>query len=454
MKRILSISILLMLLSGCNLAPQIRHATMPVSSRYPGATAKIAPEVMDVPWRRFFLEPKLRYLIGLALENNRDLRVATLHVEKSRSQYGVTASASYPEVSAQGSFARSQSDGMTSNDWRANLASTSYELDLFGRVRSLNRQALETYFATAAAQRAAKVVLISEVASQYYSIRHAEEQAIVSRKTLESVQNSHVLNKARADAGESNQLELRASQSQVESARLDVLTYERQMARGNNALVLLIGCPLPQNLPPARDFGSSHLLRPISPGMPSDLLRDRPDILQAEHKLLASNANIGAARAAFFPSISLTGSVGTRSSDFANLFAGSAAAWNFAPQIQVPVFDGGRNRANLQVAESERQIELATYEKSIQTAFREVADALSDANFQDERIPIGISLVKTQSARHQLAGERFLQGESPYLEVLSAQQELYAAELGLLDSIHQSLDARISLYKSLGGGWK
>jgi multidrug efflux system outer membrane protein len=453
-KRVLSIGILPMLFTGCNLDPQIRHTMIPVSSRYPGARATADPELVDVPWSRFFLEPRLRDLIGLALENNRDLRMATLQVEKSRAQYGVTASASYPEVSAQGSLARNQSDGRISNDWRANLASTSYELDLFGRVRSLNRQALETYFATAEAQRAAKVVLISEVASQYYSIRLAEEQAIVSRKTLESVQNSHALNKARADAGESNQLELRASESQVESARLDVLTYEQQVARGNHALVFLVGSPLPRGLPSARDFASSRLVRPISPGMPSDLIRNRPDILQAEHKLLASNANIGAARAAFFPSITLTGSAGTRSADFANLFTGGAAAWNFAPQIHIPIFDGGRNRATLQAAESERRIEVAAYEKAIQIAFREVADALSDANTQDSRIPIAISLMKIQSARLQLADERFLQGESPYLEVLTAQQELYGAELGLLDTRHQSLDARISLYKSLGGGWK
>jgi multidrug efflux system outer membrane protein len=313
---------------------------------------------------------------------------------------------------------------------------------------------LERFFATAEAQRAAKISLIAEVASKYYATRLAEEQIAVSRQTLQTVQRSYDLNKARRDAGESNELDLRTAESQVETARINVLTYERDLARGNNALVLLIGCSLPDALPPAKDFSSSGLVSAISSGMPSDLIGNRPDIRQAEHNLRASNANIGAARAAFFPSISLTGSAGVTSAEFSTLLGGGTNAWSFTPQVHVPIFNAGRNRANLHSAETENQIELANYEKSIQMGFREVSDALVDAASFDRQIPVSESLVETQSARFKLADERFLQGESPYLDVLTAQQDLFSAKLRLLSLKYQSLNSRISLYKSLGGGWK
>lgn len=454
MKLILKFAGPLLLLTGCSLEPNMETLAMPVSSRFPGVKNFHDPSAVDIPWRKFLLEPRLRRLIELALKNNRDLRIAVLNVETTRAQYGITASVAYPELSAQASFNRDKSNERISENWRASLASTSYELDLFGRVRCLSRGALEKFLATAEAQRAARIALISEVATRYYSTRLAEEQVAVARKTLESVQGSFEINKARADAGESNELDLRSSQGQVETARINLLTYERDVKRGCNALVLLIGCPLPANLPQVLDVSGSRLLSSISPGFPSDLIRNRPDILQAEHNLLASNADIGAARAAFFPSITLTGSSGSSTAEFSNLLGGSAVAWNFAPQIKVPIFDGGRNRATLASAESGKQIQLANYEKAIQTAFREVADALVEANSLDRQVPVSGELVKTQAARLQLAGERFLQGEAPYLEVLNAQQDLFNAELRHLDARFKGLESRILLYKSLGGGWK
>jgi outer membrane protein, multidrug efflux system len=453
MKHILPLIAAMLLLAGCTLDPQMGKSRLPVSASFLGGSSSTTAAA-DIPWRKFFVEPRLRKLIELSLANNRDLRIAALNVEKSRAQFVVTASASLPDISAQSSFTREKSNGTIRENWRTSLGFTAYELDFFGRIRSQNREALETFLATNEAQRSAKISLIAEVASRYYAIRLAEEQAALARKTLESVQASYQLNKARADAGETNQLDLRSAESQVQYARINLLSYERDIARGHNALTLLLGCPMPADLPTPRDYASTALLANVSSGLPSALILHRPDILQAEHQLLAANANIGAARAAFFPSISLTGSLGNSSTHLSQLFRGSSATWSFAPQITVPIFNAGRNRANLAAAESSRKIELANYEKSIQTAFREVADSLADANTYREQIPIATELVKTQSARFDLATERYQQGESPYLEVLTAQQELFNAQLNLLGTQYNNLNAHITLYKSLGGGWK
>lgn len=453
MKPSLAICAALLLLASCTLDPPMGKLHIPVSARFPGGSSS-ADAAADIPWRKFFLEPRLRKLIELSLANNRDLRVAASNVERSRAQFGITASASFPDVSNHASFNREKSNGTKRENWGASVGFTAYELDFFGRIRSQNREALEKFLATTEAQRSAKISLIAEVASRYYTIRLAEEQAAIARNTLESVEASYALNKARADAGETNQLDLRTAESQVKNARINLLSYERDIALGTNSLTLLLGGPIPAALPSSRDYSSTSLLADISSGLPSSLLLHRPDILQAEHNLLAANANIGAARAAFFPDISLTGSTGSSSVDFSNLFRGSFATWSFAPQITMPIFNAGRNRANLSAAESSQKIEVANYEKSIQTAFREVADSLADASAFGSQIPIATELVKTQTSRLDLADDRYRQGESPYLEVLTAQQELFNARLTLLNSQFNDLNARISLYKSLGGGWK
>ncbi len=442
-----------LLLASCTLDPPLGKSRLPVSSRFPGGTSSTTAAA-DIPWRKFFLEPRLRQLIDLTLANNRDLRIAALNIEKSRAQYGMTSSASLPDISNQAAFQRDKSNGNIRENWRNSVGFTAYELDFFGRIRSQNREAAEKFLATAEAQRAAKISLISEVASRYYAIRLAEEQAAVANKTLESVQASYTLNKARANAGETNQLDLRTAESQVQNARLSLLAYQRDIARGTNALTLLLGTPIPASLSNSRDYTSPTLLAHLTSGLPSALILHRPDILQAEHKLLAANANIGAARAAFFPTISLTASNGTASADFSNLLSGNTATWNFAPTITIPIFNAGRNRANLAAAEASQKIELASYEKSIQTAFREVADSLADTQTFSSQIPIAADLIKTQTTRFDLANQRYLQGESPYLEVLTAQQELFNAQLSLLNAQFNNLNARITLYKSLGGGWK
>jgi multidrug efflux system outer membrane protein len=314
-------------------------------------------------------------------------------------------------------------------------------VDLFGRVRSLNREALEKYFATAEAQRAATITLVAEVATQYFALRQAEEQVRLAQQTLRVVLESYQLNKATFDAGAVNELDLRTAEGQVETARLYLVDYERQRAQAENVLVLLVGTSLPSDLPQPSAFGASNLLAAVSPGLPSELTLRRADILEAEHTLKAANADIGAARAAFFPRITLTTSVGT-------------GVWSFAPQVTLPIFTGGRLRGDLDASKISKSIEMAQYEKAIQTAFREVADALVATGSYAKEIETEASLAQTQQRRYELANARYRLGEDSYLNVLSAQQDLYSAQQGMLQAQYNQLTGKIALYKALGGGWK
>jgi multidrug efflux system outer membrane protein len=451
----LSILVVVLALSGCTMIPKYERPAAPVAAQFPGVTESQKETVAsDIAWQNFFAEERLKKLIELALANNRDLRVAVLKVEQSRAQYRVTRSSSFPSVNGSGSFARSHAADVTSDQWNASLGTTAYELDLFGRVRSLNRQALEKYFATEEAQRSAQISLVAEVASQYFVLRQAEEQLQLARQTLTAVQESYDLNKATFDAGASSELDLRTAEGQVQTAKINVLTYERQLAQAENTLVLLVGEPLPDDLPASRPFNSNNLLAEIPVGLPSELVQRRPDILQAEHTLMAANANIGAARAAFFPTISLTASIGTTSSQLSKLFGSGTGVWSFSPQVTVPIFTGGQNRADLDSAKVSARIEVANYEKAIQTAFREVADALVANSSYAAQIDAEAALINAQKIRFDLANARYRQGEDSYLNVLSAQQDLYSAQQGLLQAQFNKLASQISLYQALGGGWK
>jgi multidrug efflux system outer membrane protein len=456
-------------LSGCTMIPQYKRPAAPVASHYPGTTETNAgPAAADIAWQEFFADERLKTLLELALVNNRDLRVAVLNVEQSRAQYRITRSASFPTVDGSGSYTRSRTSGITSDQsgimfnqssvtsdqWSASLGSTAYELDFFGRVRSLNKQALEKYFATEEARRSAQISLVTEVATEYFTVRQAEEQVQLARQTLAAVQQSYDLNKATFDAGASSELDLRTAEGQVQTAKINVLTYKRQLAQAENALVLLVGEPLPANLPASRSFNSTNLLAEIPVGLPSELVQRRPDILEAEHTLKAANANIGAARAAFFPTITLTGSIGTTSSEFEKLFGSGTGVWSFSPQVTVPIFTGGQNRASLDSAKVGTRIEVANYEKAIQTAFREVADALVATSSYAAQIDAEAAAINAQQIRFDLATARYRQGEDTYLNVLSAQQDLYSAQQGLLQAQFNKLASQISLYKALGGGWK
>ena len=321
-------------------------------------------------------------------------------------------------------------------------------------MSSLNQQALEKYFATAEARRNAQISLVSEVATEYFTLRQTEEQLQLARETLKTVQESYDVNKAMFDAGASTELDVKTAQGQVQSAKINVLTYERELAQAENYLVLLIGQPLPAELPAPQPFNSTNLLAEIPAGLPSELVQRRPDILEAEHTLKAANANIGAARSAFFPTITLTASAGSTSSQLAQLFGSGTGVWNFAPQVTLPIFTGGQNRAELDSAKIATRIEVADYQKAIQTAFREVADALVAINTYAAQVDAEAVGISAEQGRYDLANIRYRHGEDSYLNVLSAQQDLYSAQQGMLQEQYNKLASQISLYQALGGGWK
>ncbi len=441
--------------SGCHLIPPYERPDAPVADSFPvGAKTTGGPAASEIGWREFFTDARLRHLIELALANNRDLRVAILNVERSRAQYRIERAARSPAMNGEAGFQRQGSDGTTFSRWSASVGSSAYELDLFGRIHSLSIRALEQYFAAEEGRRSAMITLVAEVATQYRTLRQAKEQLDLARQTLAAVKESYQLNQITREAGATSELDLRSSEAQVETARINTLTYERLAAQALNGLVLLVGQPLPGGLPAARGPGGPGFPINLPAGLPSELLQRRPDILQAEHVLLAANADIGAARAAFFPSIALSASAGGSSSELRKLFGDNTGVWSFAPQVNLPIFTGGRNRANLDAAKVTADIEVANYQKVIQTAFREVADALVARPSYRQQIEAQQALVKAQQRRYELASERYRQGEELYLNVLIAQQDLYGAQQGLIQARFDSEVNDINLYKALGGGWK
>ena len=456
--------------TGCTLAPKYHQPVAPVAGTWPeSAPAKSAPvksfatnSVADIGWRDFFDDPRLQQLVGLALTNNRDLRVAVLNVEVSQAQYRIQRANLLPQIDGNGSYARQRTasyqslpgTSATSDQYTLGLGTTSYELDLFGRIRSLKEQALETYFATGEARRNAQIALVAEVAVQYLTELEFDEQLAVARQTLDSVQSAYDLNRQSYDAGGISELDLRTAEGQVATAKVSIANYQQQRNQAENELVLLVGESLPASLPPAQPLNAQKLLTDLPPGLPSDLLQRRPDILEAEHQLKAANANIGAARAAFFPTISITANAGYSSRQLSQLFATGSGTWLFNPQITLPIFEGGRNKANLDVANLGKQIEIAGYEKTIQTAFREVADALTAKEYLDEQIASQDKLVQADQSRYDLSNARYRNGLDSYLGVLLAQQDLYSAQQHLVELQFSRLANLVSLYQALGGGWQ
>jgi multidrug efflux system outer membrane protein len=457
-------------LAGCTLAPKYERPAAPVSTNWPGSTlsggdvsgGSTTNAVADIAWRDFFQDPRLQQIIGLALTNNRDLRVAVLNVEVSRAQYRIRRADLLPHVDATGGFARqrlpkyqvSSGDSAINNQYSLGLGTTSYELDLFGRVRSLKAQALENYFATEEVRRNAQITLVAEVAVQYLNGLELDAQLAVARQTLASVQAAYDLNKQSYDVGNASELDLRSAEAQVQAAKVSIAGYEQLRNQSENALTLLVGETLPTNLPPAQPLDGQKLLTDLPPGLPSDLLQRRPDILAAEHELKAANANIGAARAAFFPSIKITADAGVSSQQLSQLFASGSGTWLFNPQITLPIFAAGQNKANLDVAKLNKQIEIANYEKTIQTAFREVADALAAKSYLDEQIAGQEKLVDAEQGRYDLSDARYRNGADNYLSVLLAQQDLYSARQNLVALRFSRLSNLIGLYQALGGGWR
>lgn len=444
----------LALSAGCSFIPNYQRPATPGPTQFPGQDVSHPEASAARSWTSFFTDPRQNRLIGIALTENRDLRAAILRVEQSQAQYRISRSALFPGQQAGLGFDRSRMGGITRDQWTASLGSTAYELDLFGRVRSLNRQALEKFFATVEARRATHIAVAAEVATTDLELRRATEQVALAADTLRIVEETRTLNKAAFDAGASNELDYRSADAQVEITRLTLLSARLQAAEARNRLELLIGTPLPADLLAEPSRFDSGLIDRVPPGLPSELVQQRPDILQAEHTLKAANASIGAARAAFLPTLRLTTSTGTTSDELSKLFGAGTGVWNFSPQLTLPIFTGGENRANLAAAHINTRIEVAHYEKAIQSAFREVADALAATETHDAQAGALQALTTAQQHRYDLALARYRQGEDIYLSVLTAQQDLFTARQRSLDNTFSQLASRISLFKGLGGGWK
>jgi multidrug efflux system outer membrane protein len=451
------------LLGGCTLMPKYDKPAAPVSQAWPyGAKAGNATNTTaDIDWREFFDDPRLQTLIGLALTNNRDLQIATLRVEEARAQYRIQRAELFPGIQGDAGVVHQKFSGATTTFNGGAVLTTytvdvsaSYEVDLFGRVRSLKREVLERYFATEEARKSAQIALVSQVASEYLTQLRLREAKAVANQTLEAVQASYNLIQQSFTAGAASELDLRTAEGQVQTVRVNAANFLQLLAESENTLVLLVGQPLPDDLPAGRPFRQQHLLSDLPVGVPSEVLQRRPDILAAEHTLKAANADIGAARAAFFPRVLLTGAAGTASAKLTDLFTGPSATWNFSPQITVPIFDIGGTRGKLAVSKVDKKIEIANYEKAIQTAFREVADALAARSILDEKLKAQELLLNAFQKRFDLTKERYRQGVDSYVDVLLAQQDLYAAQQNLLQFQAERLLNAVTLFRSLGGGWK
>jgi multidrug efflux system outer membrane protein len=456
-------------LCGCAMAPKYTRPEAPVPSAWPrgpaykeAAGAPPAKAVADVPWQEFFVDANLRKLVTLALENNRDLRVAVLNIQKSRAQYQIKRADLLPKLDAEGSatYQRLAEDfsglgiPMDIHQYNVGLGMSSYELDLFGRVRSLKDQALEQFFASEQARRATQLSLVAEVASNYLTLAADRERLKLAKETLESQETSYRLIRSRYDAGISSALDLNQARTSVESARVDIARYTTLTAQDENALNLVVGSPVPSELLPAALSETLTALKDLPPGLPSDVLLRRPDILQSEHLLKGANANIGAARAAFFPRITLVSSVGLGSDDLSGLFKSGAFVYKVMPQISIPIFQGGANRANLESAEADRDIAVAQYEKAIQTAFKEVADALAQRGTIDDQVKAQQSLSDATAESYRLSRARYDKGVDNYLNVLDSQRSLYSAQQSLIAVRLSRLNNLVTLYKVLGGGDK
>ncbi len=460
--------------TGCTMAPHYLRPAAPVDQTFPtggvydkqpGASLQASDNTangqpaINIGWRDFMVDPRLREVVAIALKNNRDLLVSMLNVEAARAQYQITRAGLFPTFDAVGSQSKSRTPkdlavfGQTiSNEYSVGV-NASWEIDFFGRIQSLKDQALAQYFALAETRKAAEISLVSQVADQYLTMIAYDDQLTVTRNTLKTADESYRITTLQFDNGVGTELDVRQSEGIRQQAAANLQSQLRLRAQAENALVLLIGESLPADLPDGLPLDSQGLLADIPAGLPSDLLTRRPDIASAEQSLLAANANIGAARAAFFPKISLTGSAGTLSPSLGGLFKPGSAAWSFGPQISIPIFEGGTNIANLDLANIQKRIEIANYEKSIQTAFREVADGLAARGTYDDQITSLERYVMSQSRSLELSNMRYRSGVDSYLSVLTAQTNLYTAQQLLITARMERATNLVDLYRELGGGW-
>ena len=460
------------LLGACTLEPHYHRPPSPVPALQGGTEGETV--AADIGWREFFPDPQLQQLIALALTSNRDLRVAALNVQSAQAQYRIQRAELFPTIGASaveqvqhipsgvlaaeipggaaGGAGTLPNNGITVHTYDVGLGFTNYELDLFGRIRSLSHAALQQYFSSGETRRSVELTLVAEVATAYVAVLADQTLLDITRDTLKSQEDSYALTQKMFNGGTTTELALRQAETTVDTARANLAQYNRQQALDRDALQLLLGAPIPDGIDFSEGLNRGNMVAELEEGIPSDVLVRRPDVLAAEHQLMAANAEIGAARAAFLPAISLTGNFGTESTQLSGLFKGGSRAWTFSPQISVPIFAGGANVANLEATKLARDTAVAQYEKAIQTAFREVADALVARGTLDDQLAAQQALVTASTVAYRLADMRYRGGVDSYLTALVAQVSLYSAQQQLQTVRLLRLQNLVTLYKALGGG--
>lgn len=462
MKKLPLYMVLTVVLSACSMAPDYQRPPLPVENSFPGEPAKVANlkvKASEIGWKQYFKDPRLQEYIAAALQNNRDLKIAMLNVEQARLAYGITISDRLPGINAQGGYTHSRSPGNALTNGLPNYSKgyqvgggiSSFELDFFGKFASLSDAAKAQYLATVEGQKSAHIALVAQVARSYIQLRTAEEQLNLARITARTYNDSYQLVKQQVEAGIANDLDLAQAEAQLYSSRVSVASAERAIVELNNGLNLVVGSTI---VPHSKGYpiSSQKILGQLPAGLPSEVLLAHPDVMAAEYQLMASNADIGAARAAFFPSISLTSTVGSMAGEFSDLFKGATQTWAFSPSISIPIFNWGKLKSNYDISVIRKESSIASYEKAIQTAFMNVANGLQSEQPLQRQLGAQIKLVSTTQESLKLAQLLYDNGIASYLNVLDAQRSHFQARTGLLSTYQDKILNGISLYTALGGG--
>ena len=461
--RLLGLTVLAFSMAACNTIPKadtrpvLAEPNLPIQQTYGAFDKETVSSVEQQSlasqrWQNFYSDERLKALIALGLENNKDFESARLAIERARAQYQITDIRDLPTIDGTAGYSRQRRASQTGDNYNVNLGLANYELDFWGKIASLKDQALQNFLSTTAAKNSTQISLISNIAQSYANLSYSLAQLRLAEATVESRNKSLFIATKRFEAGIDPKLPSLQASASLENAKLAVLRAQSSILKSRNALQFLVGAPIPNNLVPTPAVSNITTHQIFSAGLPSELLRYRPDILQAEYNLKAAGANIEVARAAYYPSISLASSIGLGSSSLSDLFKGGSVGWSFGPNVSVPIFDGGRLNANYDVAKIERQQTLAAYEKSIQTAFREVSDVLATRATLGEQLSAQYRLQDNFEQTFQIADARFKAGVSNYLDVLDAQRSLFSTQQGILDLELQKIISQIELYQALGGG--